>query len=301
MGRNKSGIVRDQRLQAIRSVLKNSGRLNKQQIAERLRAGIGPDAEKIETRTLYRDLEYLTTQGDVEKCYVTTDGSLIPEFDGAPDKTKRVEWAIKGQLQRIRGVGMLESLNACLQAPFDLAGDLSVESNTKHLKRGCVNFFFPLSHQFLRLSVDERALPITLNVMRAPDENERRPLLTDLQKKYGRRLALLQLPIPTLSSFRSPQTSGHFQLYIERPQEIWIQDCHSKNGTSTTILSDQEATEILEKGALLGERTVTSMWRPDQTSHPPETCPPGERKNAHLPTLIEASEQFRMLVIASHQ
>lgn len=298
MSKSAAGVTRDKRLKIIRQLLHRWGRMTKEQIDEHLSSALECDNDAGFKRSLYRDLEYLVNEGDIVDYRFTSDGLPITEYDPSKHKNTRVQWAVAGEENQVLGGSILEQVKGGFQASKILTRDFAIEKG----KPAGTNFqtlqlFFSLGHEFLCLKFNLSAASAKIIVRRTPDDEKKGPTLEDLEKTFGKRLGILSLPIPSLSSVKSPEKAGHFLIHVETPEKISIQDLGSSNGTSFTKITMADVDEMRKKGSLLGDNTVTSSWySPKSTSFQFQDSGP-LAQSLPLPVLIKASDKFRMLIV----
>ena len=109
MPKAAAGITKDRRKRAILEVIERWGRMNIDQITQRLSALLGVNASSAK-RSLYRDLEELVNEGVLIDVRFTRDGCPIKEFDPEIHKNTNCEWAFKNAENVASGAGIIKTL-----------------------------------------------------------------------------------------------------------------------------------------------------------------------------------------------
>lgn len=296
MPKEPSGITKSKRLEAVRQVLRRWGRLNKQQINQYVSTHLGADADEI-SRALYRDLEELVANGEAVDYRFSPDGKLIDNYDPDVHKNTNAEWALVGSENTVLGDSILREIGGSFYAPARLVRDFRIEAGSTEPSFQTIHIYFSVLQSFLCLKLNVNALPIKLLIGRPQDQLNYTPPLEDIYKRFGKRTAVLLIPLPNISSTISSEKCGHASIDIANPEVVSISDLNSKNGTSYYKMSQNDADLLRRKGNLLGDKTISMSWTKIKRSDLiPVKIPSGNSETMSLPVLVELSLNFRLLI-----
>lgn len=297
MPRQIGKVSRDKRLQIIRQLLKHAGRLRKTEltriVAEKL------DVEECEVaRALYSDLLFLETEGEVEVEYYTMGGQNIDPENIESQKAFRKEWIWCGTEEEIAGGGLLHGLNCTPYVSKRMRRACKIDIFTGAKNRKTANIVFNVGLTHLVFQIDKEQLPIV--VVFGRESTAKYNPLSDAEKYFGKRTAVVLLPAPTVSACRSFEDLGHFAIKLTNEDTVQARDLGSRNGTKAGTFSEVAVDQI---GHILG---IQSSSRTVSHSRDGKNGNKTERKalddigndwsNFKLPVLIEASKHFHVVV-----
>lgn len=309
MPKQPGGINKSARIEALRQVLKRWGRLNKTQIDEHVSSLLHCSKEEL-ARALYRDLDELLNQNEIQVIHFSRDGVEIPHYDPETHKNTFSEWIWGEKKIEVLGSSLLKEMEVSIHLSPRMQRGLSVHPLHLHPQSSEVILYFFFDNHAFTLEINSEDLPLTLVVGRTPSQESLKSLLHHsqnflslLENGFGKRSALLLFPTKTLSSFKNQEQLGHLTLELkpgpkENP-EIRLKDLQSKNGTWLKSLSKEESIRILhtEKNKI---NITHSGWGNihELSQDAPHTSIP--KKISHsiqTPALIGVSIQFKILIL----
>ena len=302
MPKKPGGVSKSERQNKLRKVLQQWGSLEKQQINQRVAQALGIDPNYIE-KPLYKDLEELVEQGEIVVTYYHPDGSVIEDFDPETHRTSKGKWSIPRFEGQVAGAGILKPQGAELIVSSSLKNEVRVDQGASTPDSAHTYIYFNINSYFFSIRILSQMLPATLLICRSND-----PVLGNvsrinqhfktLERDFGRRIMLLIVPSTGVSAPKIPERMGHLSLEIKGEDLALLRDLGSSNGTLATPISREEALDLIEDGSVIGMRTLTRSWNHHPVpSSQSISCSPHMVQRLKFPSLIQASESFRMLVM----
>lgn len=294
------GVYKDRRKRLMLELLERWGRLDIDQIVEHLGAKVEINSHTIR-RTLYRDLNELVEEGLITDIRYSRDGTLLEEFDPNIHKNATCEWALRGSENTLTGQAILHEAGGHIGASSRLRSGVLLAEGVGTVLESKLNCFFSFGTKFLCLRCDLEVLPMHILVSRKnpsqPDEEHHR-----MEEHFGKRLIVLNIPVPSLSSIKSGKKSGHVLITLEGPNRAQVTDLGSTNGTQVAEVKLATVRTIIKTGQLLGTKTLKdpmlimeglmTEWTNIQAFTPTE---------ALLPSLVRLSDAFGMMLVGSKE
>jgi len=293
MAKHPGDISKFKRLDTLKNLFERHGVMDKAMVTQKMANRLDRDEKEIK-RVLYRDLEELVNLGFIREQFFTIDGAEIHDFDPNAHKNYKKKWFLPGHENQITGSGSLERYGGKIICTKVLKNDLNLASNTLGTEARRRHLFFISSGMYFSLTIDLEALPISVILLRRPDDEGEYAIHESHVEAFGKRVVSLFLPSPMLSGSRDKRL-GHLKIEILPEDKIKISDLGSKNGSHFYKLSHKEADKMRDKGLRIGEETQTSDWNQYMGSElEKEQVDNSELK---LPILVEGSIDSRLLVL----
>lgn len=296
MPRNPTGKTKSQRIHALREVFRRWGKLDKPRIDELVSGHLGIPVEGLR-KPLYRDLQELVESGEIIVRYYSSSGSEIADFDSTVHVSSRAEWALVGSEHKVLGQNALSLAGGALYPLSRLVREIRVDSGSPEFEENTIHLFFSIQSTFFCLKLPLESIPVTVVVSRAPGPFDGNPPIKEIEDRFGKRCALLQIPNPGVSAIKPGERLGHAVIKFSQDRSVEIFDLGSTNGTKFHPLSLQDAEVLRKSGDLLGKQTATAEWIAAfealvswqmAKNEMPASCP--------LPVLVRFSQEFHILI-----
>lgn len=296
MPKTPAGISKSLRRDTVEFILVQWGRLNKTQIDSHVAKELKVSSDEI-SRSIYRDLEELVHLGRIQVHYYTRDGREIEEFNPQIHKNVTCQWSAQSSGARFLGAEYLTQTRTEYLISSRLEKIVSAEPLNHPVDEASSSCYLMFNSTGFCLKTLHSDLPVTWIIGRKSDNTSSGELLTQLEAKFGHRLIVLMLPLPTMSSVNGQSKWGHFKLTIKESDRAELEDLGSKNGTSFISLKMNEAKSLHRFHSGNESSTV-----PTQTAHQgpfglESSTPCGSQsEKIELPACVYATPFFKMLV-----
>lgn len=297
MARNPGDIDKARRIQVLRDIISRWGSVGRKEAQELLENSL--DVEKGSfSRSIYRDLEHLVNNNLLLVEYFSRDGSPLSKEDVENGKVKTYvsRWFSPDSKNKIRGEKILNTYGGSLYCPDLLKNDVSISDTRLTGETGIRSIFFNIGVKFLSINFDLEARPFELIVTRTKGEltADQRELV---EKARGKRVVILQIPEPTISSLKSEEQLGHCSVIVSNESEITIRDNNSKNGTEYYKVTMEDAEAIMESGGGMGLQTLTQDWNTKTPESLIKNRIQSDSEVVELPIVCELSNRFQLIII----
>lgn len=297
MPKYTSGITKVVRVRALLKVLERWGKLNKRQIDQHVAALLSCSVNDV-AKSLYRDLDELVGSGEVSIFYFQKDGSPIENYDSAIHRTSIAEWALSTQRGVVLGEEGLRKLGGAFYATERVRKSFSFESAEKVFElEQSRKLFFRLNQVCFVLNFSLESAPVHIVVSRISEELICKSCFEEVIKVFGKRSAILFLPIAGLSGYRQGVRYGHFVIQSSDVASTSVKDLNSKNGTYVYPFDQKGVQNWVQTEKLYESSTVSAVLDPFEGLRSKASKLPF-MKNVLIspPTLVMASNQFSVTV-----
>jgi len=298
MAQSPGGISKDKRKRTLLEILTRWGKLNFDQISQHMESSLELDVNKAR-RTLYRDLEELVTEGIISESRFSPDGSPIAEYDQTLNKNTICYWHLANHDHAPSGAGIIETHGGQLVTSQRIKQHIRVNlgSREAQLPNGKISIYFSLGNDFISIEMDQEQLPYTVIFARMPNQTDLPIPFADIEKQFGKRLVLLALAVPAISTLKFPDRIGHCHLTFNSAGSFSIEDQKSTNGTRIANLDPSAAKERIKKTSVTGSSTLTSAYFENLEKQAPWIdLKAKQQEKSNLPALISISTSFQALV-----
>jgi hypothetical protein len=285
------------RIDAIISVLKSAGRINKEALTTRVAEILKTDKETLH-KPLYRDLDKLVNENKIAVERFDKDGIPIENWDPEIHRVSRSEWYIPDTESYVMGFKLLEQFNIKHKISKRIQRAIIVEQSLANLSSDYFHMLFSIGNEVLRLSLKKDDAPFNLIFSRLHGEISNEEALT-IKELVGERHAILKIPLVKLSSYKNKLSAGHGVIKFDgEKNSLEVQDLNSTNGTYIQKLTPSFSEGLLPKISMLGKKTSRLTW--DEiltTQHEPEKIEGVTKKKIQLPCIVYLSPSFKILFI----
>lgn len=297
MPKTPSGKTKSQRIHALREVLNRWGKLDKPRIDELVSGYLGIPVEGLR-KPLYRDLKELVESGEIVVRYYSSSGSEIADFDSTVHVSSRAEWALVGSEHRVLGQNALSLAGGALYPLSRLVREIRVDSGSPEFEAKTIHLFFSIQSTFFCLKLTLDSIPVTVVVSRTPGPFDGKPPVKEVEERFGKRCALLQVPTPGVSAIKLGTRLGHAVLKFSEERSVEITDLASTNGTKFHPLSLHDAEILRKSGDLLGKQTATAEWIAAVEALVSWQIVEAEiPRSCSLPAVVSFSKEFQILIV----
>lgn len=287
-------INKIQRQNTVLEIIKRWGRVNKQQLDDRVSNSLKIELTEALKRAIYRDLEELVIQGTIELLYFTRDGAIIDDFDPEMHKNYYIEWISKDHNKRVFGQSLLSNNNSDIYVSDLLKNEVSISENNSNPKDSHFHAYFYLNSKLLTLSFSKEAIPLSIVISRFHEKIQQKEI-DEIKSKIGSRFIIFKVSSNSISSYKKNEILGHTLINFLIDQQISIEDLKSKNGTNYYKLTPDEADSFRLQHKMLSEETVSISWDQIQTSNlSPKKL---KQETGYCPFLLELGTSFRILIL----
>lgn len=288
-------ITKSLRQTKLREILKRWGSMEKSDIDSKMANLLQVDLTAALKRALYRDLEDLVQQGELDVKYFTRDGAEITYFESSTHKNFYNIWSLAGDSGAVTGHALINNTNTCIHVMALLKNDVAISEYRAESETDRVNLIFSINSQILCLKIKKESLPFKIIFSRFTGEvkpNE----VQQLKEKHGQRLIILKLSSSNLSSFKENLSIGHAILSINEKSEISLKDFSTKNGTKYHEIKPVDLPEIKKQiTATIGDQTTSLSW--NQSFKEVIFKKVNDTTILNLPAFIELGLSTRLLLI----
>ena len=300
MSKSPGGITKDKRKRTLLEILNRWGKLNFEQLSQHIESALGIDVTSAR-RTLYRDLEELVSEGILTESRFSPDGSEITAYDQELHKNTVCHWSIANQENSTLGARILENHGGQVLTSQRIKQHVRLilgKPGGDPLNNNKMGLYFSLGNDFVALELTKSHFPYTLLFSRTPNPTEPPVDLATLEQSLGKRLILLSLPIPSISTIKKTEKLGHCHLSIETETHFLIEDHHSTNGTKVAPINRTLALDRIKKASVSGNSTLTStsFESMDQQAAWIEVFPK-KAISIEIPAIISVSKSFQAILI----
>jgi hypothetical protein len=296
MAKSASGRTKDERLQAIRAIIRRSGRIDRKALQEAMASNLDVEAASLED-SIYRDTQDLVSRGEIKEVRHTPSGELIGDYDPETHKNTLVSWVLPDvDAPTVMGSGLLEQYGARFLTSKVLSRAFSITEEKGNILPRSFHLFFMIGPRLFHAIADVDAVPFTLLIGRSQKGEEIR--FDMLEAKYGKRSAALVVPeIGVSRMVDDGHVKAHTALEFSTEHAIRVLDQGSKNGTDCAYLNRGEAEKLIHARALKSDHTATGGKTMQLSDLEWRSMTPGSSESAELPLAIRCSKDFVLLVI----
>ena len=240
-------ITKLQRFEAIRNILSRRGRLDKSQIDEALSHHFDFDKDSFH-RTVYRDLNELVNNNEIQVHYFSKDNNEIDNFDESIHKSYKCEWSLLNNTEKIKGHGIIEKMNGYIYCSERLNRSIHIDNLLNDLKNDMICIHFLMANYSFKIQIHKEAVPFYLVLGRVSEiEQNAKSHFVEIERTFGKRTILLSIPYNTVSSFKlNNKSSGHCVFKFQNGRFL-IEDLNSKNGTFYAELKSQDIDKLIKE------------------------------------------------------
>lgn len=297
MAKNPGEIDKARRTQVLKDIISRWGSVGRKEAQELLETSLGVDKGSF-SRSIYRDLDYLVTHNLVLVDYFSRDGSPLSKeaVENGEVKTYVSRWSSPDAKNKIRGERILNTYGGSLYCPDLLKNDISISDIKLTGETGIRSVFFNIGVKFLSINFDLEARPFELLITRSKGEltSDMRELV---EKVRGKRVVILQIPEPTISSLKNEESLGHCSVKVSTDEKVILIDNNSKNGTEYYKITVDDAEAIMESGGGMGLQTLTQGWNERAPESLLKNSLNNDSKELDLPVVCELSDKFQVIII----
>lgn len=286
-------VNKTQRQNTVLEIIKRWGRINKQQIDERVSQALKIESTEAFKRAIYRDLEELVTTGTIELIYFTRDGAIIDNFNPDTHKNYYIEWTSKDHTKGIFGQSLLNNHNSEVYVSDPLKNYVSINENKANNQSSHFHIFFYLNSKLLKISFPKEEIPLTIIISRFNDKLQQKEI-DEIKSRIGNRFIIFKVPSNSISSYKKGEVMGHLLAHFQFDQKIQLEDLKSKNGTKCYKLTPDEADAFRIQHKMLAEETVSVSW--DQFTGSKLNPKSIDKEISYAPFLLELGTSFRLLI-----
>jgi hypothetical protein len=284
-------------MHALREVLQRWGRLDKARIDDLVASHLGVPVAGLR-KPLYRDLKELVDVGEAIAHYFAPSGQQIDDYDPEIHANTKAEWVLVGSEHRVLGQAALTLAGGALYPFSRLVREIRVDSGSPAFEAQTIHVFFGLHSTFFCLKVSISSLPVSFIISRTPSPFDGKPPIKELEQEFGKRAALVQVPVPGVSSVKPGERAGHVVLTFSEEKTVKITDLGSRNGTRSHAISLYDAEILRKSGDLLGKETSTAEWiAAAKGLRSWNVSKPKQMTSLALPTLVQLSKDFQLLIV----
>jgi len=311
MAKNPADIPKHVRIDAVKRVFMRWRRLDKTKVDELVSAALDTSPDSL-SRALYRDLGELVELGFLDCIYFTRDGIEIKDYDPEKHRNTVCQWITStrdGALPPFSGYGLLGSEKIFFVASERLMQGLSFHEvkrwepgeNSDH-----ISLTFSLGVSVFNFRLSKESLPFSIAIGRTPAEKiEECDVLSSLEKKWGKRVVGIYLPIPSVSTFKletDEDQRGHAIIHFDMDPvghhlRARIEDLGSKNGTYALATPAPVLDEILQLDLMKNQSTVPVSAHPfleKLVAHSISAA--GAPSHFSTPFMLGLSKLFRIVI-----
>lgn len=288
-------ISKNQRQNKVKEIINRWGRLDKAQIDTHISTSFDLELTDGLRRAIYRDLDELVTNGELDLLYFTRDGAVIDDFEPNLHKNYYNQWVSKDFNKAIFGQSLLTATNSDIYVSELLKNEIKIQENNTVLDNTHRYLFFYMNSKYLNLSFRKDSVPMYIVISRFVDKISEKEI-KEIEKQVGKRFVIFKLASSSISSFKANESLGHLVLDFKKNDSVSVKDLSSKNGSIFYKITPDEADEIRLKGKALIEETVSVSWHalPNETYAKQKLIDPVE---SYAPFIVEMGSSFRMLII----
>lgn len=300
MPKQPADIPKSLRIKMVRELINECGLIDKKTLTARVSQRLRCE-EKLISRALYRDLEELVRNKEIEVEYYERSGERIPEYDPAEHKNVECKWRGFNSDVKINGVGLINRMDGQIWAdPLYIPsisigkGNSDTTPRTRHIYLGIGTHYI-----CIKTSLSDDSLPFSYHFARVREVKIEKSEVDIIQATLNKkRMAYVRMPASGLSAFKDTDHLGHFTITILENDLVEIMDLNSSNGTIVYQLTMADAETIRLNSELIGYETVTESWNALKVATYKRTdLKPMSGQKFSTPIVIQCCEGFRILVI----
>ncbi len=221
---------------AILRVLARHHSANPKQLFYSVLQHLNTDEKKYDLKSFYRHIQELEDSNELLSKFFNSDGEEVVDYKTTSGLSKIVY--DKASRSKIVGEGLLNLEAGSIYCGSALAPKISfLETISKgSLEKHAIELIFFLNGKIRVLRINnQKTFPLKIIVARKTDFSKNWVLTVERTKD----ILFLALPHPDLSSFKSADNPGHFQIDLEG-NLIKCTDLNSTNGTVYKQLKEED-------------------------------------------------------------
>ncbi len=289
----KAEIDKTKRLNTVLDVVKKWGALDKKSIDLHVATRLGVSTQDV-SRAVYRDLDYLVNNRDLEVVNYTRDGAMIDNFDPDIHKNFQNKWRPLTEKNDFLGGSLLSSIGVSIYVSRRLNNGVVLEPGAVGIRPSSIQLFFSVGKEFIGMTIDQEILPFKIIIGRGKEILHK--VFPEIENEIGKRLIYISVPDASISAYDSKSKLGHAMIDFTEDQ-ILVTDFGSKNGTSITKLRNDEISIAIESGGQYGKSTVSTKWYKKAIKSKPDIFLKKNALGLPRPFILSLSEDSSFLIV----
>lgn len=154
----------------------------------------------------------------------------------------------------IQGGLIINNLGGSIYAPkLLLFFDIKVDRGQREFRdKNKLHLFFEFNSTNICLSIHKDAVPFNIHISRRKGETISDQVVT----VCGPRTIVLELPVPTISSFKEDKLTGHLLLKFKSQKDIVVQDLEATNPAEIISIIDLSLETFSREISIISNATV---------------------------------------------